>query len=225
MRLFYRVGLAGVLGLATLASPAYATSIIANGDFSSGNTGFGSAYSYDQTNCWAAGSIAVVTSPLDCHPLWASFGDHTTGTGQMMVINGSMTAGTVVWSDDVSVAANTNYFFSAWIASNYALNPAQLIFSINGIALGPMFPASSITGTWQQFFVPWNSGGSSSASIALVNQNLEYGGNDFALDDLSLTTSGPPLTANPEPASVILLATGLLGAGARLRKRRGSPRL
>jgi hypothetical protein len=208
------------LGLA-LASPAFATSIVANGDFSNGNAGFGSSYAYNQDNCWADGSIAIVSSPGDCHSLWASFGDHTSGTGQMMVVNGATTVGKVVWSDPVAIAANTDYYFSAWIASSYSANPAQLAFSINGVALAAPFTLGLTTGDWQQFSVPWNSGDRRLAVVALVNQNVAFGGNDFAIDDIALDTAAP-LTANPEPASLTLLATGLFGAAAILRRRRPS---
>jgi hypothetical protein len=50
-----------------------------------------------------------------------------------------------------------------------------------------------------------------------VNAGLDQGdGVQFAMDDFAFTESPAPV---PEPASMVLLATGLLGVGARHRQR------
>ena len=59
-------------------------------------------------------------------------GDHTSGTGNMLLVNGSPTPDENVWKETVTVTPNTNYAFSTWIQALYPPNPAQLQFSING---------------------------------------------------------------------------------------------
>ncbi|MBK6984858.1 MAG: gliding motility-associated C-terminal domain-containing protein [Bacteroidetes bacterium] len=167
--------------------------LVANGDFSLGNTLFTSNYIVPTvpgafgllTN---PGTYLITTSPNSAHNNFIPFGDHTTGTGNMMVCNGSAVANDIVWSQTISVSPNTNYNFSAWVASVYnttAGNEAQLQFSINGSLLGSTYSAPFTAGVWANFATNWNSGVSTSAVITIVDQNFTApGANDFALDDI-----------------------------------------
>lgn len=161
---------------------------VANGNFSSGNTGFTSNYLLGTGGPWGLvsneGTYAVTTNPSIVHTNFASFGDHTTGTGQMMVVNGSSTPNTSVWCQTITVIPNSDYDFSAWSASCVASAPAILQFSINGVNLGTPYNLPSITGVWGQFHATWFSGTSTTATICIVNQNTQPSGNDFAIDDI-----------------------------------------
>jgi gliding motility-associated-like protein len=128
----------------------------------------------------------------DCH-------DHTSGTGNMMMINGSPTLGAKVWSQTVSVQPNTNYNFSVWISALHIDNPAKLHFAINNVELGNDINAGNSTCQWKQFFSTWNSGNNTTASISIVNNNTIVQGNDFALDDIffgEVTTRTDSVTVN-----------------------------
>lgn len=116
----------------------------------------------------------------------------------------------------IAVTANTTYYFGAWVTSVYPLSAAILNFSINGASIGAPFSPTLTTGDWSQFYVAWNSGAATSATISLVNQNTAFSGNDFALDDISLSTSIPV----PEPMTLALFGAGLAGLGV-IRRRRG----
>ncbi|WEK34134.1 MAG: gliding motility-associated C-terminal domain-containing protein [Candidatus Pseudobacter hemicellulosilyticus] len=159
------------------------TNLITNGDFSSGNNGFSSQYTYSSTSN-GEGFYYISGNVPAWHGGLAGCSDHT-GNGNMMMVNGAAVANQVVWSQTVTVQPNTNYAFSTWIASLHSSNPAQLQFSINGRNLGNMIQASSATCRWDQFYTTWNSGNSTTATISIVNQNLILAGNDFALDDIS----------------------------------------
>ena len=157
--------------------------LIVNGDFSAGNTGFTSAYNYTVTN-QNAGEYFIGPDPKAWYINFDACKDHTSGTGNMMLINGANQANVNVWKQTVTVQPNTNYNFSAWVEGLYFKNPAQLQFSINGILIGNTFTASSTSCLWQQFATGWNSGSNTSAVISIVNQNTAFSGNDFALDDI-----------------------------------------
>jgi hypothetical protein len=164
---------------------------VTNGDFSNGNTGFTSQYNYIAPNgstgsfgaLSAEGYYSISTNPRNTHTNFSSFGDHTSGTGKMMIINGSSQNNVTVWTQNITVEPNTSYIFSIWGASAHSSNPAKLAFSINGTLLGTI-QFSSTPGNWQNFTIEWTSNSSTVASIGIVNQNTVTNGNDFTLDDI-----------------------------------------
>ena len=158
--------------------------IINNGNFNNGNTGFTSGYNYATPNV-TEGQYFVGPSPQAWNGLMSNCSDHTTGSGNMMLVNGASVPDVNVWTETVTVTPNTNYAFSTWIQALYPPNPAQLSFSINGSDIGNLITASLPTCTWTQFFTTWNSGNNTSAVISIVNKNTFVQGNDFALDDIS----------------------------------------
>lgn len=175
-------------------------SVVTNGDFSASTStstsrGFTSDYTFisSTNNCHncccgalsAEGTYAINTNPNNIHTNFASMGDHTSGSGNMLIVNGAAAANVVVWKQNIIVQANTDYVFSVWVTSVNDQNPAQLQFSIGGAQLGSTINPSAVTGNWQYFTTTWNSGtNSGSLPIALVNQNIATSGNDFAVDDI-----------------------------------------
>ncbi|HVS97170.1 MAG TPA: gliding motility-associated C-terminal domain-containing protein [Puia sp.] len=188
--------------------------LVVNGDFSGGNTAFTSAYVYADPNT-SEGQYTVGTNASRWNGGMSACGDHTTGSGNMLIVNGAPDAGVNVWnSQTMNVAPNTNYAFSVWVMSEFQVNPASLQFSINGVALGdPVSPAIN-TCTWSHFYTTWNSGTNTTATISLVNDNTIREGNDFAVDDISfapvlletdsvtITVDRPFITAGPADTTV-----------------------
>jgi gliding motility-associated-like protein len=160
--------------------------LITNGDFSNGNTNFTTQYSYTQYNT-TEGQYYVGTNPQLFNGSMSACSDHTTGTGNMMIVNGSPTANEIVWSTTVNVTPNSNYAFSTWVEALGTRNPAQLSFSINGTVIGATFTPSLPSCTWTQFYETWNSGANTTATISIINRNQVLVGNDFALDDITFT--------------------------------------
>ncbi len=165
-------------------APDFGNNLVDNGDFEGGNAGFSSDYGYSPGNLVPEGLYDVLDNPQNDHPGFAPCHDHTSGSGNMMVVNGAGTPNQNVWCQTVPVTANTQYVLSAYVTSVVASSPAKLQFSINGVPLGGIFNAPGGTCNWQNFFQVWNSTGNTSATICIVNQNTVLGGNDFALDDI-----------------------------------------
>lgn len=214
-----RLILAATAAALAVAPAAGAAELVTNGDFEAGNTSFYSDYTYMVGNFWGEGTYGVDDNPHDGHSLFSSYGDHTTGQGLMMVVNGSGTENAVVWGQNAfNVVQNSDYTFSFWMASAHADSPAQLAGRINGSWLSPVAEATSTTGQWTQYSYTWNSGSATSANVELINRNLAWQGNDFTLDDVSFNGA-----AVPEPATWALMIMGFGTAGAMLRRRRLVP--
>lgn len=174
--------------------------LVVNGNFEQGNTGFSSSYSYLQgpANVMNEGYYTVISNPNNIHTGFNACPDHTSGTGQQMVINGATQTNVSLWCQTITVNPNTDYLFSTWVQSVNNQNPAQLQFSINGSNLGNVFSPPAVGCQWVQFFTVWNSGANTTASICIVNQNTSFGGNDFALDDISFIECVPILPLNAQ---------------------------
>ncbi len=189
---------------ALIALNSAAQNLITNGDFSAGNTAFSSGYTFigSPTNSATPGTYGIRNTSLSFNPGYNSFGDHTTGSGLMMLVDG-YASGTTVWSQTVNVISNATYVFSGYAISAGG-NPATLQFLVNGVQAGANFnlPAVTVPSTpvWNSFSVGWNSTSNSTATLAIVDANPNWSspGDDFGLDDLSFV--GPPandLCANP----------------------------
>ena len=162
--------------------------LVINGDFSAGNTGFNSSYSSCTQCCntclWPDASYAVGNNPQWYHSVFYGT-DHTTGTGNMMIVNGAAVPNVSVWCQTINVTPNSNYVFSTWMAAMNTISAAQLQFEINGVPIGNIFSAPQQTYLWDQFCTTWNSGNNTTANICIINQSTVIYGNDFALDDIS----------------------------------------
>lgn len=168
------------------------TNLVINGDFEQGNTGFTSQYLYcNNFNCLQPeATYAVGPDASFFHTGFTGF-DHTTGSGNFMVVNGSGTPNTNIWCQTINVDQNTTYLFSAWVQTCVASSPAILQFRINGNLIGSPFTAPSFTNQWIQFNASWVSGNNTTATICIVNQNTSTSGNDFGIDDIVFTECIP----------------------------------
>ncbi|MBK7232013.1 MAG: gliding motility-associated C-terminal domain-containing protein [Saprospiraceae bacterium] len=167
------------------------TNLINNGDFSAGNTGFYTDYALGSTPCYGfgyldcEGTYDVITNPQLGHSAWSACGDHTTGSGNMMVLNGAPSFQSV-WCQQVTVIPDMDYKFSAWCASVTSASPPILQISVNGTTVGNIFNSSGAPCNWEQFGADFNSGPNTIIEICILNMNTNTGGNDFAIDDLVL---------------------------------------
>jgi gliding motility-associated-like protein len=167
----------------TFTSQTVGPNTVINGDFSNGNVGFNSEYLYSSSGI-PPSVYTVGTNPILWHPQMTPCADHTSGNGNMMMVNGSEQLNTKVWTQTIAVTPNTMYVFSTWLETITTVNPAELQFSINGIPLANPFTADARSCVWKQFYTTWNSGSNTTAVISIINMNQGFSGNDFAIDDI-----------------------------------------
>lgn len=176
--------------------PVEAPNLVANGDFSFGNTGFGTQYVFNSSTNHPTGTYNVGSSIPSWGTSLSNCNDHTTGSGNMMMVDGSVQnsqTNFVVWTQSVNVKPNSAYNLSVWIQTinaQYTGNLANLKCLINGnpINNAGLFPkATNIPCQWTNHSGIWNSGSSTVANISIVNDGFNTNplGNDFALDDIS----------------------------------------
>jgi hypothetical protein len=105
----------------------------------------------------------------------------------MYLANGA-TDQRVVWSqDNISVVPGRDYTLSYFLGSGMGdTAPAQIEASINGQVLGTA-TQPTVLRSWSEISYRWNSGTSTTASVSLRDLTTAWGGNDFTLDDISLT--------------------------------------
>ncbi|MFN3753916.1 beta strand repeat-containing protein, partial [Flavobacterium sp.] len=195
----------------------FSQNLLTNGDFETGSViGFfsnGAGYVRifppfsGTTN---TGNWALTTDPFPMNT--ASFvtsGDHTSGSGFMMIVDGNTTGGQQnFWEAGnggggvCGLTAGTTYTFSYWIRSVYgpvagSPTPANIgvqILNANSVTLvsGSAIAPPTASG-WQQVVYTFVANGPC-ANIKLFNNNTSAVGNDFAVDDFSVTA--PPLPLN-----------------------------
>jgi len=165
--------------------------LIANGSFESGPGGFSTDYEYT-FDLTSSGTVVVGYDPCDHHPLAASYGDHTSGRGRMLIANGSTDGSAAVWEQTVSVAPNTEYAFYYWLSTwtPSTIQQTQIRCLFDGIRTGPAGFTSSEAGDWGVVLFRWKSGAASQVNIRLVDRTGTIENNDFALDDIGMLATG-----------------------------------
>ena len=196
--------------------------LVTNGDFEAGLTGFSSDYAYvspEGNNCWQPGTYTVTTAASNCHTLWEGSGDHTTGAGNAMYINGRTDKTSSVWLGEFAVTPNTDYFFEAFVKNvccNYeSFANAALSFYANDTFVGAA--GSGAAGIWERATSIWNSASTTLVALRAVNESTVFHSNDYGLDDIYFGEVAT--TPTPEPATMGLVLTGI-GMGARYLRRR-----
>jgi hypothetical protein len=207
-----------------------ATNLITNGDFSAGQVGWTTGYTYvapTPSSMVPEGNITVTDNPFGVHPFWVNLG----ATGNpMLIANGSPTSNLTIWQESaINVVSGATYNFSAGVM-NVCCNvsfggsnsPSTIIFQIST-------DGSTWTDLVSHTTVPGDAGildtiGSSYLASATGQIDLRAintidvrSGNDFALDNLSFASAVP----EPGTWAMLFLGFGAIGMMMRRRQSRG----
>lgn len=201
------------LFLITLLSFSVSGQFLTNGNLEAGGSGTGFTvrdYTLSTTpDTSIPGNYAWTNNPNTLDNSFISSGDHTTGSGKMLVYNGASVPNKFVWTLSGNMAPilgfviGRTYTFSYWIKSvsndvtNSAtranlfvfFNPGATNFNpSNRNSLAPL-PSEG----WKQVQYSFTAT-TADQLIHLWNTNSSTLGNDFALDDFSIREGGIPLT-------------------------------
>lgn len=186
-----------------------------NGSFELGGNGVGfliNGAGYTQINpptgTSTSGNYAITTNPQLLNSNFISGGDHTTGTGKMLVVDGNTVPNSRLWSSTstggalTGFTAGNTYTFSYWIksVSNDVTNPlTQANINVFFVNVANVNPASTNAYAplpnlgWTQVSYSFRAT-ANNILVELRNNNIGTLGNDFALDDFAITPGGLPLT-------------------------------
>ncbi|MCC6231133.1 MAG: hypothetical protein IT580_00710 [Verrucomicrobiales bacterium] len=179
-----------ILALFATVIDADAQNLVTNPGFESGNKEFTTDYPlWNRNPNWGANQYVVTNNPHNTTGAWISAVDHTTGSGQMLIVDGSTSAGQVFWRQTVSVQANTTYVFSTWALKFESQSPPILYFSVNGKQQGTFYVLPVTPSGWQAFGVTWNSATSNTALLEMRLQSTAGVGNNIAVDDIAFIRS------------------------------------
>jgi hypothetical protein len=189
--------------------------LVINGDFEQGYsnwtfTGGAGGYNIFTPPGWSnPGNIYVGTNPVTFNPgppSFMNYGDHTSGSGNMLMVDGVCTAGIKLFQQaGIPIKPSTNYYFSVWISSlkDQPNFPGLLNFDINGTNVGALIQAPATGGSWIKYEIVWNSGATPPPTVTISIENSNTTGCasevDFAIDDVSFIPGCAYGSPGPQP--------------------------
>lgn len=163
------------------------SNLVYNGDFELGNTGFTTQYNNWTSGGFVFGNYMITTN---ANTVSGGFTPCNNG-GKYMVLDGIGTPNTYFFQSTVNVEPNTLYEFSVQsvflsfteLSSSYY---PRLKYYINNQQLGGVDVISNYNCNWHTFKYKWYSGTNTTATLRVVDDNTDGGGNDFAVDNILL---------------------------------------
>lgn len=162
--------------------------LVTNGDFSAGNTGFTSQFTYSAISVQNEGYYTVGPNASWYHNQFQG-----TGTGNFLIANagyGSWLNGQLdVWCQTIPTCPGQTYTLRFWGRTLTNELPARVVWRMDGVlAHWPDFTFPAFNAGWQQFTTTWTAGpGQTSVNACLHVTSGDGVGDDFGLDDISIS--------------------------------------
>ena len=178
--------------------------LITNGSFVMGNNGFRSQYAFDDTRDrvrgqgggMPEGNYTVTNNPGGWHEEFAPFGAITwrdaDGDGWAALFNG--VPNRIAYETNITVGAGQDYLIQASIADWGQTNRARIYFAVDGQATTPVVQPPTSGGfqmNWVRMGGTFRATRSGSVVVQVIDLETADGGNDFAIDGISLVREAP----------------------------------
>ena len=170
--------------------------LVTNGEFTNGNTGFSTQYTYKPSGNVGNGEYCVDNNCQGHNNLGLGWPSVPGISGKYMIVNGkggSSAPSKVVWKQTVNVTSQTTYDFSCQLVnlsrSIFGLNanPSIIRIKIKGSTVGTNDTLNVANHNWRQTSRVWSSGnyyGPVDIEIFDVYQDNPDHGDDFGLDQI-----------------------------------------
>jgi len=188
--------------------------LIVNGDFSAGNTGFTSDYTFTGGAPSGPNTYAISNSNILQFSNFFNCLDHTNGTltGQFLTADGSLTSGQAAWRQNVPVTSSTSYEFCAYVNNIWwfydnSSDPDVQVWIVDGNNNATLLTSAvlpEVPDFWVKLSASWTAPAVlvSPYRLEIRSGSIIQGGNDFAVDDISFKSCSAP-----QPCDVTIIAT------------------
>ncbi|NOT36207.1 MAG: T9SS type B sorting domain-containing protein [Saprospiraceae bacterium] len=160
------------------------TNLILNGNFEAGFSGFSTEYVFRTLGQgFGPDNVAIATNPQAYNSGFQNCGDHTSGSGNMWLVDGSTAAGKKVWCQTVPTVPGKMYQFELYSMLVFPNSPSIIGITVNGASIGGGQVGALCD--WTLMTACFTA--TSASSTICISELTGVGfGNDFALDDLAL---------------------------------------
>lgn len=198
--------------MAASASLGATVELVTNGGFENGNTGFGTDFANAGGGIPGLATVSVRSSNY--------FGITAASGSSFLAVNGGNTPGAnpSVWNQDIAVVAGVDYAFSFRLGGTSAAPTPVGELSVQFDGSEILTAAAPAGPSYLSFGTSFTASTTGTFSLSFVETSLGFGGNDYAIDDISLTFEDDQVAPVPLPAGSLLLLSAL-GLGAVVRRR------
>jgi len=152
----------------------------------------GSQYAYKApapNSVFDPGTYTFTSNPNAVHNGFVSFDNGN----DMMVINGSLDPNLDVYYSFVcsDICPDSDYYVTFRTRSVVTQSPAELVVNVDGVPLSTTVTAED---EWQTVGLWLRSNAAGKLNLEILNNNDNYSGNDFALDDVKISNDPAIMT-------------------------------
>ncbi|MBS1582227.1 MAG: gliding motility-associated C-terminal domain-containing protein [Bacteroidetes bacterium] len=156
--------------------------LVTNGNFSAGNTGFSSQFTYSP-DLWNEPNYFIGQNASWFHSQFTGVGN-----GNFLMANAGWQHGWWdVWCQNITVCPGQTYTISFRACALSAPNPPTLEWWVDGASAGG-FTTPVGPGVWQTYSTTWTSGPNQTSANFCIKVTSAWGvGNDIGIDDISVS--------------------------------------